>query len=206
MRAVVTKDSRTQHPVVDSKHAVQFYEDDRFLCEILTDFSRDGLERGEAVILVATASHRREVGGRLAERGLDVRGLESSGQLVLIDARQTLDALMVDGTPDAELFVSRLRALMAAASLDWKRAVRVYGEVVDLLWQEGNHGGAIRLEETWNAFAKTTSTRVLCGYSMDNFGAEDDSPDFARVCEVHTNVQRAESSLRDRARVRRGPA
>jgi hypothetical protein len=187
------KDSPRLRPAEISKHAVQFYEDDRFLCEILADFSRDGLERGEAVIVVATAAHRGEVERRLTERGMEVGRLQESGQLVLLDARQTLDTLRLGGTLDAELFVSNLGALVAAASLGWKRDVRVYGEMVDLLWQEGNHDGAIRLEETWNAFAKTTSTRVLCGYSMDNFDGEGDSAEIARICEVHTDVQRAES-------------
>src|SRR3954470_7117133 len=183
--------------VVDSKHVVQFYEQDQFLCEILTEFAREGLEKGEAVIVVATGVHRREVERRLTQRGVHVQGLESSGQLVLLDARRTLDALMVEGTPDAELFVSRLRSLMAVASLDWKRAVRVYGEVVDLLWREGNHGRPIQLEETWNAFAKTTSTRVLCGYSMESFATKADAADLARVCDVHTDVQLAEGQPRD---------
>jgi hypothetical protein len=191
--------SPREDAVVDSKHVVQFYEDDQLLCEILTDFAGEGLEKGEAVILVATALHRAEVEGRLARRGLDVRGLAGAGQLVLLDARRTLEALMVEGQPDAALFVSTLRAVVAAASLDWTRAVRVYGEMVDLLWRAGNHGGAIHLEETWNAFARTTSTRVLCGYAMENFAGGGDSADFARVCGVHTDVQ-----LADGARLRGG--
>jgi hypothetical protein len=180
---------------VDPKHVVQFYEDDRFLCEIVADFSREGLAKGEAVILVATGPHRREVERRLTERGIDVGGLKTSGQLVLVDARRTLDSFMVEGGPDAELFLSNLRSLVVAATLDWKRAVRVYGEMVDLLWRDGDRGAAIRLEETWNAFARATSTRVLCGYAMDGFGQEGDAADFARVCELHTDVQEAEADL-----------
>ena len=195
MPTVAMNDSPRLQPGANSKHAVQFYEDDRFLCEILADFSRDGLERGEAVIVVATAAHRREVERRLTERGMEVCGLKESGQLVLLDARQTLDTFMVGGTLDAERFVSNLRSVVVAASLGWTRGVRAYGEVVDLLWQAGNQDAAIQLEETWNAFAKTTSTRVLCGYAMDHFGEEGDAADFARVCALHTDVQGAEASL-----------
>ncbi len=188
-------------PVVDSKHVVQFYEDDRFLCEILTDFSREGLEKGEAVILVATLAHRREVERLLRERGIDVGGLERAGRLVLLDARQTLEAFMVEGTPDAELFLSKLRAVMTAATAGWQHAVRVYGEMVDLLWRDGNHGAAIRLEEIWNGFARTTSTRILCGYAMENFAKEADAADFARVCQVHTDVQLAKGPCQGDAEV-----
>ena len=178
---------------MDSKHAVQFYEDDGFLCEILTDFSREGLENGEAVILVATEAHGREVERRLAERGIHVRGPREAGRFVLLDARQTLDGLMVDGVPDADRFLSIVGSLLASATVDGWRSVRFFGEMVDLLWREGNHGAAIRLEEMWNAFGRANSARVLCGYAMDNFVKETHTAEFARVCEAHTHVQPAES-------------
>ncbi len=177
---------------MDSRHAVQFYEDDGFLCEILTDFSREGIENGESVILVATAPHRREVERRLTERGIDVGGPQESGQLVLLDARQALSSFMVEGKPDTDRFLSSIRGLLATATLDGRRAARLYGEMVDLLWRDGNHGAAIQLEETWNASAKTHSARVLCGYAMDNFVKETLTAEFARVCEAHTEVRPAE--------------
>jgi len=179
---------------VDLKHAVQFYKEERFLCEIVADFSREGLEKGEAVILVATARHRREVERRLNDGGIDVGGLERSGRLVLLDARQTLDTFMVGRTPDPELFLAKLQSVMAGATGGWQRAARAYGEMVDLLWGDGNQGAAIQLEEIWNSYAKETSIRVLCGYAMNNFDDEAD-PGFARVCELHTDVRPAEGSL-----------
>ena len=122
--------------------------------------------------------------------------LRDSGRFVLLDARQTLDALMVDGTPDEDRFLSIIRRLVASATVDGRRSVRFFGEMVDLLWREGNHGAAIRLEEMWNAFAKANSARVLCGYAMDNFVKETDTAEFTRVCEVHTDVQLAEGDQR----------
>jgi signal transduction histidine kinase/CheY-like chemotaxis protein len=64
--------------------------------------------------------------------------------------------------------------------------------MVDLLWRDGKHGAAIRLEEIWNASAETCSARVLCGYSMDNFVKESHSAEFARICAAHTAVQPAD--------------
>ena len=66
---------------MDSKHTVHFYEDDGALCEILADFSREGLENGESVILVATEAHRREVERRLAECGIGVGGPQGFGSV-----------------------------------------------------------------------------------------------------------------------------
>ncbi len=185
-------DSQGASSAVDAKHVVQFYEDDGFLCDILTDYAREGLESGDAVILVATDPHRREVTRRLAERGIDVGRLRESGQLVLLDARQTVDAFMVEGTPDADLCLSSLNRLLAAATAGGPRGVRFFGEMVDLLWREGNHDAAIRLEEIWSAFAEANSARVLCGYAMDNFVKEAHAAGFARVCEAHTRVRPTE--------------
>ena len=179
---------------MDLKHAVQFYEDDRFLCELVADFSREGLEKGEAVVLVATARHREEVERRLGHGGIDVGGLQRSGRLILLDAQETLDTFMVGRTPDPGLFLAKLESVMAGATGGWQRAARVYGEMVDLLWGDGNHDAAIQLEDAWNSYAKESSIRVLCGYAMNNFDDEADTG-FARVCELHTDVRPAEGHL-----------
>ena len=50
----------------------------------------------------------------------------------------------------------------------------------------------IQLDAIWNASAKTSSARVLCGYAMDNFVKEAHTAEFARVCEAHTDVRPAE--------------
>jgi hypothetical protein len=40
------------------KHGVYFYEDDTFLIDSVADFAKEGLERQETVIIVATEQHR----------------------------------------------------------------------------------------------------------------------------------------------------
>ena len=49
------------------------------------------------------------------------------------------------------------------------RTIRVYGEMVDLLWKDGLEAAAIRLETLWNQLADTHDFNLLCGYSMGNF-------------------------------------
>jgi signal transduction histidine kinase len=173
-------------------HVVQFYEDDAFLCKALTDFAGAGLDAGETVIVVADEAHRQALEQQLRARGLDVESTARAGTLTMLDARETLSAFMVDGMPSWDPFAARLHALLAKGRAGGRR-VRIYGEMVDLLWREGNHRAAIRLEEMWNALQKTDPTHLLCGYSMDNFVNASDAGAFARVCDVHGQVRPAES-------------
>jgi signal transduction histidine kinase len=168
-------------------HVVQFYEGDAELCRVLTDFAAAGLEAGEAVIVIAEAPHREELAGRMRERGFDVEQAVGAGHLVLLDARETLATFMVGGMPSWDRFATGLRDLLARAAAAGRRA-RVYGEMVDLLWREGNQRAAIRLEEMGNELGRTGPTAILCGYSMDGFVKASDAAGFDRICEVHTDV------------------
>jgi CheY-like chemotaxis protein len=172
-------------------HAVQFYENDGFLCQLLTDFAASGLQAGEAVILIATEAHRDEVRRRLIDRGVDADGAVAKGALSLRDAREVLATFMVDGTPSGARFASSLHGLLGPARTGGRRA-RLFGEMVDVLWRDGNPGAAIRLEEMGNALVKDEPIHVLCAYSMDNFVKAGDAAAFARVCAAHTAVGPAE--------------
>ena len=47
--------------------------------------------------------------------------------------------------------------------------VRIFGQMVDVLWQQEEHDAAIRLEMLWNQLAQTKSYSLLCGYAMGHF-------------------------------------
>ena len=54
-------------------HAVQFYEDDAFLAELLSRFVGASLATGDSAIVVATARHRQALAERLKSRGFDLK-------------------------------------------------------------------------------------------------------------------------------------
>jgi hypothetical protein len=47
--------------------------------------------------------------------------------------------------------------------------VRIYGQMVDVLWKNGQQEAAIRLETLWNQLANTQAFSLLCGYAMGQF-------------------------------------
>ena len=73
--------------------------------------------------------------------------------------------------------------------------VRAYGEMVDLLWKDGNIEGAIALEELWNGLAVKYSFNLLCAYSMGNFFKEAHTHSFRAICASHGRVSPTEEYL-----------
>jgi hypothetical protein len=170
----------------DHFHAVRFYEDERSLCRIVTDFIGDGLVANQPAVVIATPAHREEIDRGLRELSLDVHRLQEDGQLLVLDAEETLATFMKDGVPDPVAFRTSLGAALDTATAGRPNAtVRAYGEMVDWLWKHDAADAAIRLEVLWNQLADTRAFSLLCGYSMGNFykhGAYED------ICSQHTHV------------------
>src|SRR6185436_12284369 len=104
------------------------------------------------------------------------------------DARKTLSAFMTGPVPDPERFRAAIAPVLQGAAAGGGTRVRAYGEMVDLLWKDGNPEGAIRLEELWNQLARAHDFGLFCAYAMGNFVKAADGDAFARICASHTHV------------------
>ncbi|MDX6613269.1 MAG: hypothetical protein QOD75_2455, partial [Blastocatellia bacterium] len=175
-----------------TEHFVQFYEMDDFLLNSLSGFVGTGLSAGEAVIVIATETHRQGLEQLLQTHGLDVAGLKASNQLVLLDATETLERFMVDGSPDPTKFTDVIGSLVAEISQE-RPGLRAFGEMVALLWAEGNHTAAIALEELWNGLQKNHSFSLFCAYPMNALDGEKFIEPLSGVCTSHSRVIPAES-------------
>src|SRR6185312_16413003 len=65
---------------------------------------------------------------------------------------------------------------------------RVFGEMVGLLWEQGQFDMANRLEDYWNALLDAGNFQLFCAYPIDVFGAEFHSPAAAAVLCTHTHL------------------
>jgi PAS domain S-box-containing protein len=182
-------------PAVHS-HLVQFYVDDDFLFEAVGHFLAAGLQAGDRLIVFATGPHREGFVRYL--RDFDIDGALASGQLMFLDARDTLATFMVDGQPDPVRFKEVLSRILNEATDGCPEGARIraYGEMVDLLWRDGARLAAMRLEELWNEASKVQSFSLLCAYVMANFYKESDAAHFFEVCRAHSHVIPAESFAR----------
>jgi PAS domain S-box-containing protein len=162
------------------EHAVQFYEQDDFLCDRVADFVADGLLFGEPAVVIATSAHRDGIAERLATSGCDL------DRVTFLDARETLERFMDGVMPDEDGFRSAVGEALARANGGGR--VRAYGEMVDLLWRDENPDGAIRLEELWNDLAGEYDFSLLCAYPIGNFHRETHAELFATICARHAQV------------------
>lgn len=175
-------------PEAHQHHAVQFYDDEKTLFATVAGFLGQGLIDEQPAILIATAVHGAPILDELKGRMLDVDHALRSGDLVVLDADETLARFMRDDVPDAAAFESTVGDLIRRLLI--KRSdrtlIRAYGEMVDVLWRAGKPDAAIRLEILWNRLAYRFGFALLCGYSMGHFYKQTDR--FEDVCRQHAHV------------------
>lgn len=167
-------------------HLVEFYESDALLVESVGDFLTPALEQGEAVIVVATEAHRVSFADALAERGVELEAARQQGRLVELDAGETLGRFVVESVPDENMFdavVGRLVRRTGARSPN----LRVYGEMVAVMWDRGNAAGALQLEQLWNRLSEEQPFTLMCAYPLAT--VEVGSGGFRGICVTHSNVR-----------------
>lgn len=161
-------------------HGVHFYARDEDLVAALADYLAEGWAHGGDGIVIATAEHRELLGELLARRGLVPA--TADGRLVQLDAADTLRLFMRDGSPDPLLFQETVGALVRQHAAG--APLRAFGEMVDLLWAEGNSKGALRLESLWGRLQSQVPFTLLCSYARDHLQADDREV----LCGAHDHV------------------
>ena len=171
------------------RHIVQFYEESGFLCAAVAEYLADGVREGQPLVVIATEAHRRLITFHLRAKGFDFDAARRDPPCLWIDAHAALATFMVGSTPDADLFRANVGQAIDAIRRTRPRApIRAYGEMVDLLAQDGNLDGAVRLEALWNDLARSHPFALLCAYAVGNFSEESDAAGFADICHLHAHV------------------
>ncbi|MBK5308209.1 MAG: MEDS domain-containing protein [Frankiaceae bacterium] len=173
--------------VLPHDHDVTFYDADSHLVDELAEFVMDGLALGESILLVATPEHHALLAATLAAAGCLLDDAASRGQYVAVDAAATSATFIRDGSARADLFFSHVGGLLERVARSG-RPVRVFGEMVALLWQEGNVTAAIEVERLWNRLARLQRFSLLCGYPASSLTCAADLASVRSVCEVHSEV------------------
>ena len=188
-------------------HLVEFYETDDFLADSVRDYLLPALREGDAAIVVATPDHERLFCAQLAAAGIGVDVARAERRLVVLDAAESLERFMVDGMPDETRFRAVIGGLIAEAAAG-PRGVRVYGEMVAVLWTRGQVAAAIALEDLWNDLSQTHPFSLFCAYPMRVFDRDSSTAGFRRVCQQHSEVIPSErfSKVADPGQQRRAVA
>jgi len=170
-------------------HVVQFYETDDYVCEVVARFIAEGLRAGHSVITIVTPEHHKTISAFLRTLGFLPEVAVLAGQLVVRDARSTLATFMGDGRADPHRFTQNIGGLLDEVRTRRPgTAIRAFGEMVDLLWRDGNPNAATNLERLWNQLAAAQRFSLLCAYHIGNFREQSCSIGFESVCDEHAVV------------------
>ena len=171
-------------------HAVHFYKDAQSLAQVAASFLCEGIGEGERVVVVSTPSHLAAIVKAVERLGVDVAPLKKSGKWLAFDARRTLSSLIAGGRLD----LTRFKIQFADVVADWyasdpSLSMRAYGEMVDLLYREGDAASALELEQLWTDLSAAHKFPLLCAYAANSFFKEPrGSARFSDVCRHHTHV------------------
>jgi MEDS: MEthanogen/methylotroph, DcmR Sensory domain len=170
-------------------HIVQLYQDQDFMSYAVGRFAGAGLAKGEGVILVSTDPHWTAIRPRLEAEGVDVRSAQARGQLMVVDADELLPRFMRGAMPDPPVFKGVFSDVVRQArAKGGYEQVRVWGEMVDVLWERGDVAGSMNLEDLFDQLAKKVEISIFCSFLMDNFNGDVHSHMLPRLGTNHSHL------------------
>lgn len=176
------------------RHFAQFHRDtegqDRrrdTLTESAIAFVETGLQRGDSVLVISGAEHRDRLFERLAAGRFRPQTLRDPRQLSVLDAGEIAAAWLGGDLPEWAPFRSALAPVLSRLQFSG-RSTRVYSELTNVLWKAGNTGGAIRVEDFWNALAGTYQFSLYCGFTMDTHSEHSYAGPLEELGRTHSDI------------------
>lgn len=172
--------SNTRHD-----HVVDFYVRDERLVQRVNTYLSTGLQQGAAAVVVATPEHLAGIEDGLRAAGTDLDAAREAGLWTALDAGALLRQLRPHGELDERLFEEQVGSVVRSAT-GHGRPARVYGEMVQLLWEAGDVNGAIALESVWNDMGRDLDFSLYCAYRDGAGPARAEAVDT--ICQLHSEV------------------
>lgn len=180
---------------IASEHLVQLFDDAESLAETVAEFLYDGWKRDEALLVVAKPANWTRIAPRLDLNGCPVAKAIAGGRLVVLDAATTMATFVVNDRPMRALFFEHIGTLVQRLGTEHPSGVRIYGEMVELLAEQGNLFATEQLEALWNDLGQERSFTLLCGYSSGHFADARMAARLHAICKAHTRVQEKPTDL-----------
>jgi anti-sigma regulatory factor (Ser/Thr protein kinase) len=173
--------------IVGGEHVVHFYDGDSQLLDMVVPYLLGGAWSGEIALVIATDAHHRAFEAELEAAGIDLVHARAEGRYVALDAAELMAGLMPAGQVDRHAF-DRVVGRLLRQTVRSGRAIRVYGEVVGLLWDAGDVVGAIALEGLWNELALELPFSIVCAYRAASVPDAERADALQQVCGMHSSV------------------
>jgi hypothetical protein len=190
--------------VAPCNHLLQIYENDTVFLNSLEGFAGSGFLAGETVIVIATHVHLNSLNERLTKQGFKIDKLIELGMYLPLDAEATLKKFMVNNWPDERKFNKIVSSTLKMANKKGRK-IKAFGEMVALLWEQGNADATVQLENLWNKYIEKYKITLFCAYPKSSFNG-DHSTTMQHICASHSKIisgfplQQLRSSIRTLSR------
>lgn len=156
------------------------------------------LTQGNAVVSIATGTHRRLLERQLTLQGVNIVAALRAQQYVSLNALETLSAILIEDAPDVIRFAEVVGVPVDHAAANYRR-VLIFAELVPLMRANGKYPGAVALESLWRSFVASRPVFRACehpalaiqSFSSISFGHRALSSDVPRAwaeVRVESNV------------------
>jgi len=163
--------------------------------EAVARFLAHGWARSERALVIANEVHRRRIEEAMAQLGADPGAERAQGHYTTVDVDEILRTFVVDGVLDPQRFRAEVTDLLARASGGGSH-VRVYSELIAILWRGGRMQNALDVEAQWRFMLRGHDFSLLCAYPAHDF-ADSGLVDVRRVCDLHTDLGGGDSTSDD---------
>jgi hypothetical protein len=178
--------------IASHDHLVQFYDHEKSFLDTLEGFTGSGLLAGETVIVIATRAHLDALNARLQQHGFDLIALVASDQYIPLDAIDTLNLFMVNDKPDKSLFDYHIKGLINQIRKDGRK-MRAFGEMVAVLWADGQYDATVELENLWCDLHHADAFSLYCAYPKASMPLS--TTHLNAICQSHTMLIEGEMGM-----------
>lgn len=177
---------RDPYRTLDGHSVVLYASDEARLLDYVMLFLCENFAAEHPVLIVATPAHRDAILDALRGAGANPEAAIANGQLVCLDAVATLEGILDEGRVDWRAFERNVSERVR--NLRMRGPLRVYGEMVGILWALGRHELALELESHWNRLRRRVDVDLLCAYEIDVFSPEFLVNEIAGIVRAHGQV------------------
>lgn len=168
-------------------HVVKVCKNFSSQVDALTNYVHEGIQKKEGIIVIAKPALRKAVFSRLEGLGFNNEMLKVQGQVKYFDAEFLLSNLCIDGVIEDETFYKILGPSIQAVQSKFSQ-VRVFGEMVDILWQSDLKNMAIKLEGLWDSLCKKQELMFMCTYLLDSLSPSNYENALELIYKYHPTI------------------
>src|SRR5258706_4284977 len=173
------------------EHVLQLYQEEHCLLDALAAFVAAGLREDQGVLIVGSTPRWELLLDRLRKQRIAAASHMARGQLRLLGAHVVLSTCATRGAVDRGKFNEVVGGALQLLRREYE-SVRVFSELTDALWREGDRANARLIERFWQPLAGAHSADLMCGCSIDSLeGQAYNSGSLQALCAAHTHVRPA---------------